>query len=299
MNECDYVLKIGKKRSENNTVSLVCPPGKAVVISHPNCTITVVAQSNLQGASYTTILETGQHALTVNLSVAFNTQYHGQICIFTGTNHTSTLQGAVKVKGTETEGAQIGITATGSEEGEFHSEVSHTPVTGVQTGGSKMTFGVLLGTVECSTATLDGTMNAMVLNELTVKPAYSGCTGTGREVTTHTNGCAYILTIAESETSGQVDIECPAGKAIETTVDKFPEGCTLTIGAQTASGVVDYKEEGSGTGRDLLLTWTLEGLHYTRDGCEVGGTGNNGTMSGSITLKGEDTSGNPKGIWIE
>jgi len=107
------------------------------------------------------------------------------------------------------------------------------------------------------------------------------------------------MTGAEDGLSGLVHIECPEGKAIETTIDKFPEGCTLTIGAQTAGGVVDYKEEGSGSGRDLLLSWTLEGLAYERDGCEVGGKGNNGTMSGSITLSGEDTSGNPKGIWIE
>ncbi len=108
-----------------------------------------------------------------------------------------------------------------------------------------------------------------------------------------------MFTLGGTGTDGKVDIECPSGKSIETTIDKFPGGCTITIPAQTAGGIVDYKEEGAGTGRDLLLTWTLEGIHYTRDGCEVGGTGNNGTMSGSITLSGEDTSGNPKGIWIE
>ncbi|HYP55557.1 MAG TPA: hypothetical protein VEQ41_04555 [Solirubrobacterales bacterium] len=162
-----------------------------------------------------------------------------------------------------------------------------------------MTFGALLGSVECATGTLDGTTTATSSTELTVKLAYSGCKGTGREVTTHINGCAYILKVTGVGTDGQVTIECPTGKLIETTIDKFPEGCTITIPAQTAGGVVDYKEEGAGSGRDLLLTWTLEGIDYFRDGCEVGGLGNNGTMSGSITLSGEDTSGNPKGIWIE
>lgn len=300
MNECDYVFKIGKLRKEANTVSIACPPGKAIIISHPNCTITVLPQSTT-GVVYKTTIESGKHALTIEISLAFNTQYHGGICIFTGTNHTATLKGAITMKGVDTEGMPIGITATGSEDipQEFRSEASHTTVTGVQTTASKTTFGILLGSVECSGLILDGTMSASKIAEITVKPTYTGCAGSGREVTTHTHGCAYVMTGAEDGLSGLVHIECPEGKAIETTIDKFPEGCTLTIGAQTAGGVVDYKEEGSGSGRDLLLSWTLEGLAYERDGCEVGGKGNNGTMSGSITLSGEDTSGNPKGIWIE
>ncbi|HEX8690664.1 MAG TPA: hypothetical protein VF729_10530 [Solirubrobacterales bacterium] len=300
MNGCDYVLKIGKLRNEGNTVSLACPSEKAIVISHPNCTITVLAQS-MTGVVYATTVENGRHTLTVEVSLTFSTQYHGGLCVFTGTNHTATLKGSITVKGVNAEGAQVGITATGSEDlaQEFRSEASHTALTGTQTTSSKTTFGTLLGSVECTGTLLDGTTAATKVGEITAKPTYTGCTGSGREVTTHTNGCAYVLTGAEDGVSGIVHIECPAGKAIETTIDKFPEGCTLTIGAQVVGGVVDHKEEGVGSGRDLLLTWTLEGLAYERDGCEVGGKGNNGTMTGSITLSGEDTSGNPKGIWIE
>jgi hypothetical protein len=298
INGCSFVFKIGKKANQDNTVELTCPAGNAIVVTHPNCTATVPPQT-LKGAAYTGITEGGKAALTIDWTASVSVQFHGQICVFLGTNNTGSLAGSFVLTGKDTAGAAVGIEATGTEDGRFRFEATHTGLTGTQTTASKTTFGALLGTVECSTATLDGTSAATGVAQITVIPTYAGCTGTGRVATTHTNGCAYVLTVTGAGADGQVDIECPAGKSIETTIDKFPGGCTITVPAQTAGGVVDYKEEGVGTGRDLLLTWTLEGLHYTRDGCEVGGTGNNGTMSGSITLSGEDTSGNPKGIWVE
>lgn len=298
-NGCSLTFKIGKKANSDNTTQLSCPAGKSLEVTHPNCTVTVVPQALPGGSAYTAVTESGKAAITVDLTIEMPVQYHGGICIFLGTNQTGALSGSFVLTGKDTADSLVGIDSTGSEAAQFRYENSHMALTGTQTTASKATFGVLLGSVECSSATLDGTVTGTSGSQITVKPAYSGCSGSGREFTTHVNGCAYVLTVSESSTNGTVHIECPAGKSIETTIDKFPEGCTLTIPAQTAGGVVDYKEEGAGTGRDLLLTWTLEGLDYTRDGCEVGGTGNNGTMSGSITLSGEDTSGNPKGIWIE
>jgi len=300
VNGCSYVFKIGKKAIADNTMQLSCPVGKQLEITHPNCTIKVPPQTFSQGVAYTKITEGGKAALTLDLTAQATVNYEGGICIFLGTTHTFNLTGSIILTGKNTTGgAATGIEATGSAEPQFRFESSHTALTGTLGATHKMTFGVLLGTVECSTATLDGTAAATFSTQITVIPAYGGCGGSGREWTAHMNGCAYVLTTAGLETSGKVDVECPAGKAIETTIDKFPEGCTITIPAQTAGGVVDYEEKGSGSSRDLLLTWTLEGMTYTRDGCEVGGSGNNGTMSGSITLSGEDTSGNPKGIWIE
>ena len=207
------------------------------------------------------------------------------------------LTGEATVKGFGP-GGQVGIEAIGRRP--FKTEQTHTLLTGEQTETSKYTFGVLLGAVTCDEMSVDGTVAVNEVTKLTLKPAYGQCEGVERQVTTHMNGCGYVLDVAdEPGTTGEVEIECPAGKAIETTVDKFPEGCTLTIGAQTAGGVVDYKEEGSGKTRDLLLTWTLTGIDYTRDGCEIGGAGNNGTYSGSVTLEAENTSGEQTGIWIE
>lgn len=296
-NGCSLILTIGKNANSDNTVDLSCPSEKSVHGSHPNCTVTIPTQAGGLGAAYTERVSNGKRALTVDLTVKMTAYYHSGICIFLGTVHNWTLAGSFNLGGWNTLGEPSAIRATGSENAEFKTETAHTAVTGLSS--STMTFGALLGAVECSTVSLDGTTTVTEYTELTINPAYSGCKASGREVTTHTNGCAYILNLTGTGADGRVDIECPTGKSIETTIDKFPGGCTITIPAQTAGGVVDYKEEGAGTGRDLLLTWTLEGIHYTRDGCEVGGTGTNGTMGGSITLSGEDTSGNPKGVWIE
>jgi|GEM_PF-640570 len=298
-NGCSYIFKIGKKATTDNTTQLSCPGTSKIEITHPNCTVKLPPQTFSQGVAYTKITENGKPALTFDLTAQLAVQYEGGICIFLGTSHIFNLTGSMVVKGKTTAGTATGIEATGWDEGQFRFESGHTFLTGAQTTANKTTLGALLGTVECTSASLEGTSAVGSADQITVEPTYGGCSGSGREWTTHTNGCAYVLTVKESSTSGKVDIECPAGKSIETTIDNFPGGCTVTIPAQTAGGVVDYKEEGTGTGRDLLLTWTLEGMTYTRDGCEVGGTGNNGTMAGSVTLSGEDTSGNPKGIWIE
>jgi hypothetical protein len=296
-NGCKYILTIGKNTNGDNTVDLSCPIGKALEITHPTCRITVPAQTLGGGLAYTKVTESGKTALTVDATLAQVTaHYHAGSCIFIGTTHKFNLTGSFTLVGFNTQVERVGIKATGPENREFQTESSHTAVTG--SGSSITTFGALI-TVECTTASQAGTIAGSSAAELTVSPSYSGCKGTGREVTTDMNGCAYVLGLTGVGADGKVTIECPAGKSIQTTVDKFPEGCTITIPAQAPGGVVDYKEEGAGTGRDLLLTWTLEGMHYTRDGCEIGGTGINGTMSGSITLSGEDTSGNPKGIWIE
>jgi hypothetical protein len=298
-NGCEYRFTVapGNPETVEQTVDLVCPSGKAIEIHHPNCTFKIIPQNNLSGFTYTPTVESGKPAITLDVSTQFNTQFEGGICIFIGTNHTGTLKGAGTAKGLNTTGEAVGIRVNARE---FRSETTHPSFTGSQTTNSKYTFGELLGSVECTGSTFDGTSSTEKSTQLTLKPTYTGCEGVkGRQITTHTNGCAYILTAGWNGTSGTVDIECPAGAAIETTVDKFPEGCTITIGAQSTGGTVDYKAEGSGSGRDLLLAWTLSGIDYTRDGCEIGGTGNNGTLSGTVTLQGEDTSGNAKGLWIE
>lgn len=299
VNGCAYLFKIGKKAATDNTVALNCPAGKSLEIIHPNCTLKIAPQTFQNGAVYTAVTESGKPALTVDVTAGPTVYYEAGICIFLGTSHSGSLSGSFFLIARDTEGNTVGLEATGTEDALIRAEASHTVLTGTSTNSSALTFGALIGTVECSTATLGGTTTVSAAKEVTVAPAYSGCKGAGREVTAHINGCGYVLGLTGTGTDGKATIECPAGKSIETTIDKFPEGCTITIPAQTAGGVVDYKEEGAGTGRDLLLTWTLEGLKYVRDGCEIGGEGNNGTMSGSITLKGEDTSGNPKGIWIE
>lgn len=309
MNNCDYLLTIDKKASSDNPVHLVCPGGKgpeaAVTGPFGTCTITITPnQTPVGGVAYTTGVNGGKHDITLDVTLSnIHMELHGGVflCGTGTTTHLGSMHGSVTMEGRDTSNNPVDIEATGSEDppNEFHSEVDHTLVTGSQSTTNSFSFGLLLGSFKCEVSTFDGTASAKTVAELTIKPAYSKCTGVEREVTIHMNGCAYVLTVTGAGTDGFVHIECPSGKAIEMTVDAFPEGCTVTVGAQMAGGVVDYKAEGSGATRDLLLTWTLEGIDYERDGCEVGGKGNNGTYTGSVTLKAENTSGEQKGIWVE
>lgn len=114
MHECKYTMTVAPKTTDSTeqTIDLVCPSEKAIEITHPNCTVTVPPQNNFLGITYTTQVENGKHTITVDLATEFNVTFHGGICIFTGTNHTGTLDGALTMKGFQTGGKQVGITAT-------------------------------------------------------------------------------------------------------------------------------------------------------------------------------------------
>lgn len=126
-NDCGFTFKIGKKSTAHNTVSIVCKKTtKHIVITHPNCTIRVPEQ-NLTGVSYTTDVQNGKHAITLDATVEnITAHYEGGICVFLGTSQTSKYTGSVTVEGFEDlgndathpygkEGGPVNITATGSE----------------------------------------------------------------------------------------------------------------------------------------------------------------------------------------
>jgi len=94
-----------------NTSHLNCPVGKTIVVTHPNCTITIVPQT-LNGITTTAITENGKHAITGDVNIQFSTQYHAGICIFTGTAHTGTIIGSTTIRATDTEGIPVSVTAT-------------------------------------------------------------------------------------------------------------------------------------------------------------------------------------------
>ena len=116
-NDCDYTF-FSHGTNTHGTISVMCPEGKAIEVHHPNCTITVGAQSPTsehmkEGATYTTTVVNGKHALTVDVTLkAITAQYHGGICIFLGTNHTAEMTGAVTLSGTDTLGNPVNITHT-------------------------------------------------------------------------------------------------------------------------------------------------------------------------------------------
>ncbi len=122
MNGCTYTFTVAGPSTENTeqTAHLVCPAGKSVVITHPNCTATVHPQTiepteaTPQTITYTTTGNppTTKHEITMDLHVTFKITRHG-LCQIAGTNGHGTLQGSVTVKGfAGIGGPQVNITAT-------------------------------------------------------------------------------------------------------------------------------------------------------------------------------------------
>jgi len=302
---CKYRFTTGAKEGSNfeGSTDITCPEGKRIDITAPGCNVTIPTQTPTGGKiTYTNLSSGSTREITIDVALTGIHYIEDEIsglpnCTSAGVTTTNgTYTGALLLTG-ESENAHVGLWV--ESQSKLHSEAEHTSLTGSQSTTNVYTFGILLGSVECEVATFDGTVTTKEVTEITLKPAYSKCTGVKREVTTHMNGCAYVITFGEEASSGKLDIECPSGEVIETTVDAFPGGCTIEIGSQSPGGSVDVKGEGSGKTRDLVLTWTIEGIKYTRSTCEAGGEGTNGALTGSVTVKGENKSAEQVGIWVE
>lgn len=113
-NGCHIIFTVRTEPEvKHNTVHFTCPAGKAVVITHPNCVITVPSQTPTGGVIYKTIFEENTHSITLESTATIKTEYHGGICVFLGTNHEATMEGSATVTGKNpVNQAPINITAT-------------------------------------------------------------------------------------------------------------------------------------------------------------------------------------------
>jgi hypothetical protein len=115
VNGCSFTFTPGHQ----GTVHLDCPVGKSIEITHPNCTIKITPQTigtAAKGMLYTADTDTnGKKTITLDANtVQIATKFEAGICVFTGTNHTATMHGAVTVRGFNhvAGGAQANITHT-------------------------------------------------------------------------------------------------------------------------------------------------------------------------------------------
>lgn len=157
------------------------------------------------------------------------------------------------------------------------------------------------GTVKCTTATFTGNQALEAggaVNELTVTPAYSGCTAFGF-ATSHvkTNGCTYTFTTPKQNGGAgqvtwdpsQVHILCPAGKTIEITPTTFGvSACTQFVGEQTPTAGHATGSNGGGGAVPMHVTIasSLENIHYTGTGgaCGNGETHSDAKYTGNTTV---------------
>ena len=197
------------------------------------------------------------------------------------------------------------VTASGaSAEGTYTSEVAHTNnLEGKQ--ATTLVFSTSIGTVTCKKGIFFGTASQASVTDLTLTPTYEECkvhTIFGELNATIDMGCAFTLTTptttgqaAPADWHSEVHLLCSK----ETRVTA--PGCEIVIHEQTPTvPTVDLTNSGtSGIGRDILATWTLEGITYQTSGFTCGShEENGGIFHGSITLKGFDTNNNQVGITV-
>lgn len=78
--------------------------------------------------------------------------------------------------------------------------------------------------------------------------------------------------------------------------------CTIKIPPQAPLKEITFTNEGEGTTRSLVADLNVGGIHYEEVGAGCASeeeTTENGTYTGVITVKGEDSEENHVGIWVE
>jgi len=168
--------------------------------------------------------------------------------------------------------------------------------------------------VECFVSTFAGTVENPPVQEVTIRPTYSGttanhgsekCESGAGEITVDMGECDYMLTgrtnkIDEEKVDAEVKIECPGGAEIKLTAP----GCTILIPSQVPKeGGVTYE---NGEGGDITVTATVTGIKYETEGalCSLAGlpkTGENADYLGTITVFGyeDEGTGEAKDEFIE
>jgi hypothetical protein len=164
-------------------------------------------------------------------------------------------------------------------------------LTGSQSGSDILT--TTAGNVTCKSIKYSGTVASSPITEMSLTPTYSECTAFGFPATIDVNGCSYLLKVAP-ESTGTVDIVCPAGQ--ELTVTASPSGttkCTLHVPGGQSLATATFHNLGSGSTAEIEVTTNLSAIKYSHtQGSGIGscpsGSATNGTYKGKTLITGEE-----------
>jgi len=183
----------------------------------------------------------------------------------------------------------------------FHSEFAGIFLTGGQTGVVPNVLTTDLGEMKCKVVNFSGSQAAMTTTTMTLKPKYEECKVGATNATVTLNGCAYTFHLEEQAepVEARMGIECPfAGGKIEIHVGE----CTITVPSQEPRKTVTFTNEGEGTTRSIVADLNVSGIRYEEHGATCANktvATENGTYTGVITVKGEDSEEHHVGIWVE
>ena len=112
LNGCTFTLTVASNTTDSTeqTTHLLCPTGKKIEVTHPNCTVSIHPQTD-GGDTYTTTHDVW-FIITKHTHIQLNTTRHGLCQFIAPTNGTGTLSGSVLIKAFNTSGGQISIRAT-------------------------------------------------------------------------------------------------------------------------------------------------------------------------------------------
>jgi hypothetical protein len=180
--------------------------------------------------------------------------------------------------------AMSAMVASAASAAEFHSAGEPTTITGSQ--NTTNAFHVPgAGTVECTTATFHSVQPKTTAAELTVHPTYSGCKAFGF-ANTHvtTTGCDYTFTEPNASTQSVTHVVCSGTNLITITPTVFSSSvCTVTVGTQSPSGNVSFKNEAGGK---VLVTSNVTNISHSA-GCGATAGAKDGTYTGTVLTQGD------------
>jgi hypothetical protein len=179
------------------------------------------------------------------------------------------------------------VGATAAQAGEFTAAAYPATITGQNVGGPHV-FTTEAGQMNCN-VTFHGEM-AAATEDLTLTPTYN-CGLKGVQVDVDANGCDYVFhadeTLFMDTVAGSMDITCPVGAKIDFEVTSIIP-CNITVGEQLGLEAMTYTNR-TGMANDVDVHMSLSEIAYTADlGCPGAGVHNNGTYSGTTTLKSDN-----------
>lgn len=176
---------------------------------------------------------------------------------------------------------------------EFKSEAASGELLGA---GESEVFKVQGGEIKCTTAKYAGAVSSTSFSSFSMSATYSGCTFAGLAATINMNGCTYKTNINTSagNTTGTVDVVCPAGKEITVTAPSVGTAkCIVHVPAQTGLSTVSYSNVGAGTTKEVHahISITNEKFSQTAGTAETGNCATadnqtNGTYTKTIHITG-------------
>ena len=131
------------------------------------------------------------------------------------------------------------------------------------------------------------------MTEIDTAPVYSGCALGGLTASVDLMGCTYRWTW-KFIIPWERHVECKPGQGPPTITQGT---CTISVPAQTL-GDISVKNEGSGSGANVVLTLNESGMSYTGStGCpsNVVGSHTDGTVTGDTVLKAFKDEGGKEG----